>query len=329
MTSHDEGLGEAYGALGAVLIPLLRAEANTLDAYLETVACNVRITPTKTQAHCHFIALDGNRRPRVNDFARFIGHRIVDFAIPRSEVRRALAEAKLTGSVAPVAKLNSKARNLFTRLPKSGEGGEVLLSVLAETILRLPQVLTKMVLKTSSKMHVHGCDGIHLGVSQENGNLALYWGESKLYGNAADAVRECFASIAPFLLDSGGSSAAQDRDLQLMRDGIDLNDTALEEALKRYLNPDDSMFKRLEYRGLCLVAFDSDAYPATANSKEMEQVKNDVKRAFTDHKRQIQKRVSSEGIQRFCIEVFCLPFPSVEDFRKAFRMELGLSNGEA
>ena len=177
-------------------------------------------------------------------------------------------------------------------------------------------------------MHVHGCDGIHLSVNQDNGNLAMYWGESKLHSSATDAVRECLASIAPFLLDAGGAGAAQDRDLQLMRDGIDLNDNRLEEALKRYLNPDDPMFKRLEYRGLCLVGFDSDAYPTTPNSKELKALRDDIEQVFERRKHHIQTRVARENIHTFEIEVFCLPFPSVEDFRKAFRIELGLDNGQ-
>ncbi len=226
------------------LHPLLRAEPSQLKTYLEKVAYRVAISGTQTQAHCYFVALDGNHRPRVNDFARFVAERIVDFAIPRSEIKRALNEAQSTGSTAPITRLNNRAKNLFTKLPKSGEGGEVLLSLMAEGFLNIPQLFTKMVLKTSSEMHVHGSDGIHAGVN-EHGNLALYWGESKLYKNVNEAIKACFASLAPFLLDSGGSGATQERDLQLMRDGLSLDDPVLLEALKHFLNPDDPMFNKM------------------------------------------------------------------------------------
>lgn len=322
----EQAIENRYPDIYNRLIPLLRTKPDELNAYLEKVSCNVAIANTRTQAHCYFITLDGNQRPRVKDFAKFIGNSITDFAIPRSEIQRALNEAIKTGSATPTAKLNAKAQNLFTRLPKSGEGGEVILSVFAETVLRLPQMFTKMVLKTNTEMHVHGCDGIHVGVNETNGNLALYWGESKLYSDATSAIRECFASLAPFLLDSGGSSAAQERDLQLMRDGIDFDDTQLEEAMKHYLDPDDPMRNQLEYRGLCLVGFDSNAYPTEPNSKEVEQVKQDIEKVFDERKGHIQKRVTAEKIHSFEIQVFCLPFPSVEDFRKAFRFELGLAN---
>jgi len=325
----EQTVAEQHPDLYASLIPLLRTKSDDLDAYLEMVVCDAVISSTYTRAHCYFIALDGNRRPRVKDFAKFIGTRITDFAIPRVEINRAIHEAKRTGSTAPISLLNTKARNLFTKLPGSGEGGEVLLSILAETFLRLPQLFTKMVLKTSGEMHVHGSDGIHVGVNDQNGNLAVYWGESKLYKNAAAAVNQCFSSLAPFLLDAGGSGAAQERDLQLMRDGLSLDDPNLLEALKRYLNPDDPMFKLLEFRGLCLVGFDSDSYPTSPNSKEAHQIKEEIETAFEKNKKQILNRVTEEQIESFIIEIFCLPFPSVKDFRKAFRAELGLDGGQS
>ena len=90
--SEDE-IATNHGDLYKSLIPLLRRQPGDLDAYLNTVACNVKIDNTQTQAHCYFISLDGNKRPRVNDFARFISNKITDFAIPRSEVLSALNEA--------------------------------------------------------------------------------------------------------------------------------------------------------------------------------------------------------------------------------------------
>lgn len=325
----EQAVAEQYPDLYASLIPLLRTKADALDAYLEMVACNAVISNTHTRAHCYFITLDGNKRPRVKDFARFIGTRITNFAIPRLEIIRALNDALRTKSAAPTDLLNMKARNLFTKLPESGEGGEILLSILAETFLRLPQLFTKMILKTSEEMHVHGSDGIHVGVNDQNGNLAVYWGESKLYKNGAAAVKQCFSSLAPFLLDAGGSRAAQERDLQLMRDGLSLDDPKLLEALKRYLNPDDPMFKRLEFRGLCIVGFDSDSYPTSPNSKEAHQIKAEIETAFEKNKIQILHRVTKEQIESFVIEIFCLPFPSVDVFRKAFRAELGLDGGQS
>lgn len=307
----------------ALLIPLLRRNPDELQAYLTTVALNVQVDGTDTYAHCHFIALDGNKRPRVNDFAKCLASRIVDFAIPRQELKRAIDAAASSGSSEPIISLNNKAKALFSRLPKSGEGGELLLSVLAEAYLRLPQLFTKMVLKTSTEMHIHGSDGIHAGVA-ESGNLALYWGESKVFRNATEAVYKCFRSLAPFLLDNGGSESSQERDLCLLRDGISIDDLRLKEAIKKYLAPDDPMFNKLEYRGLCLVGYNSEAYPAKPNSKITEDLQIEIEQAFLKLQDHIKKRVNKEALETYCIHIFCLPFPCVDSFRTSFRKEVGL-----
>jgi hypothetical protein len=324
----EQEIAEKYPQIFNSLLSILknRIRPKELEAYLNTVALNVAVPNTNAFAHCHFIALNGNKTPRVKDFARFIAEKVTDYALPRGEILRALSDAIKRGSTSPITKLNNKARRLFSNLEQSGEGGEVLLSVLAENILQLPQLFSKMTLKTNSQMHVHGSDGVHVGINKENGNLALYWGESKLYKNSTNAVAECFKSLAPYLHDSGGSGAIQERDLQLIRDGIDLNDEGLEVALKKYLDPDDPMFNKVEYRGLCLIGFNLDAYPKSPNSKEISQLEQEIQANFATRKEIISRRIVEKKIHSFEIQVFCLPFPNVEEFRTAFKKEIGNIN---
>lgn len=326
MALGEEELAERHPVAYAQLIPLLRKCPYDLRAYLQKVDCNVRLEGSRCSAHGYFITLGPTRKPRVEDFAQFIGRKITDFAISRTEIKRAILENVKTNSTVATDALNQKARKLFTKLPKSGEGGEVLLSVLTETFLGLPQIFTKMILKTDPDVHVHGCDGIHAGVDSETGRLALYWGESKLYSDATSAIHNCFSSLAPYLLAEGGSSAPQKRELQLMRDHLVLPDPDLIKAIKHYLDPDDPMFLQLEYRGLCLVGYDSDAYPSDPNSKEAGDLLAEISEAFRLNLDRISKRVLAENLHKFDIEVFCLPFPSVSEFRRAFRSELGFKD---
>ena len=81
------------------------------------------------------------------------------------------------------------------------------------------------------------------------------------------------------------------------------------EALKRYLDPDNPMFKKLEYRGLCLVGFDSGYSPPSPNSKKAQQVKEEIETAFEKNKTQILNRVTEERIESFIIEILCYRFP--------------------
>jgi hypothetical protein len=49
-----------------------------------------------------------------------------------------------------------------------------------------------MDLKTDTRLHYHGADGVYAGVTPE-GLLKLYWGESKIYKDAGAAIRDCLA----------------------------------------------------------------------------------------------------------------------------------------
>jgi len=45
-------------------------------------------------------------------------------------------------------------------------------------------------------MHYHGAGGVYASVTPE-GMFKLYWGESKIYKDAATAIKDCLASVAP------------------------------------------------------------------------------------------------------------------------------------
>ena len=321
----EEQIQEQMPNLYASLLPLLRRCHEKLATFTQEVDASVSIDGTHASAHCYFISLDGNQRPRIDDFTVFLASKVTDFSIPRSRILKALREGAASGSTSPIDALNAEARALFTSQPRSGEGGEVLLSVLSENFLELPQLFTKMVLKTSTEMHAHGADGIHAGVTS-SGHLALYWGESKLHADISKAISNCLDSLAPFLKEAGGSRAKPKRDIHLMRDGVDVPSESLMNALKQYLDPDDPMHNNVEFRGLCLVGFDSDCYPTTPNTGCPE----DVKKALTEGLIRLIKSFSTSCKNRkldtFHIDVFFFPFPDVESFRKAFRRELGFAD---
>lgn len=308
--------------LAAALQKLARGERSELAALLHDVEVNTVIDGTRVICHCHSIHVDRAGRPRVEELTAAICESALDFAIPRREIERARARDVATGGTRQMTRLHNQARGLFTDIANSGEGGELLLFVLAEMLLRLPQVMCKMSLKTNPRMHVHGVDGVHAGVDPGTGQLALYWGESKIYHDATTAIRDCLASLAP-MLTAGGA----ERDLQLLQRAADLNDPALEQALRRFLDPRDPAHLELEFRGLCLVGFNSDAYPTTGAQQNA--VVAAVLAQLPGWKQSIQRRVRTERLDAFGIHVFCVPFPDVETFRVSMRRFLGVTSAAA
>ena len=304
---------------------LIRGTGNDLDAFIKKIYSDKQINHTRSRSYCSMLKLDGNGRPRVEDFAEFISMRLVDYSIPRSEIEKAKKIDIEQNSTIGTTKLVKKATALFTHLKKTGEGGEVLLYILVQEILKLPQLLCKMPLKTNPEMHYHGVDGIHVDFDKIENKLALYWGESKLYKDINQGISSCFESIKEFFITQGGSKSPQERDVQLIRDNIDLLDEKLEQSIVNYLDKDHPNFNKMQYRGVCLIGFDSDKYPTKPNSLLEHEVEERIKEEIEKWQNNLSSKiVSTPPLEDFILHVFLLPFPNVQEFRNAFLSEIGI-----
>ncbi|KFJ53446.1 Domain of uncharacterised function (DUF1837) [Bordetella bronchiseptica] len=247
---------------------------------------------------------------------------VVDYAIPRSKLADAKARDHRFNSTEAVAELVERAKRSFTDLANTGEGGEMLLFLLAERFLKLPQILCKMDLKTDTRMHYHGADGVYAGVTPE-GVLKLYWGESKIYGDASAAIRACLNSLAPFLIELEHEEAERERDLMLLSDKADLSNPALTDALKNYFDKSSVMSKRVQYCGVALVGFDAPFYPEADAKAVAEEIVKASRTELTGWSNSIGERLKLENLDQMEIEMFCIPLPSAEGFRAAFLKAMG------
>lgn len=127
------------------------------------------------------------------DYSRMVDNlleSVADFSISRK------TKEKYLGS--PMT-LSQKAREKFRDYKENkGELGEFLLFCFLEGHLNAPKILSKLELKTSTNMYVNGSDGIHF-LKLPSGNYQLIFGESKLYDDLTDGLRDAFQSINDFL----------------------------------------------------------------------------------------------------------------------------------
>lgn len=246
-----------------------------------------------------------------------------DYAIPRSKVAEARARDARFNSTEAIAELVERAKRSFTNLATTGEGGEMLLYLLAERFLRLPQILCKMDLKTDEKMHYHGADGVYAGVTPE-GVLKLYWGESKVYATAGEAISACLESLAPYLLEHEHEGAERERDLMLLSDKADLTNEALTAALRKYFDQSSPMSNRVRYCGVALVGFGVPFYPAEGVATVADEIAGAAKLALNDWVDKVGKGITKNKLERLEIEFFCVPLPSAQDFRNVFLEVMGL-----
>lgn len=290
-----------------------------LDGVLTAVGGAVQLGETQARFRCHFVRSDGNGRVRLRALTDTVAQSVVDYCLPRTRALEAYQRYVESGSTDRLVALATEARQLFTKLNTSGEGGELLLFVLLERLLGIPQIICKMNLKTNPQVHFHGVDGVHIQ-ALDSGGLAIYWCESKLHASVSSAIGDCFTSIAPYLLDEGDGSSQ--RDLALVRQFLDSGSPELDNVLVRYFSTTDPESARREIRGAALIGFDHDDYPDTS-SDDADAIAGATAASIADWGERVGGRVVAAGVQAFEIEVLCLPMPSVAGFRDAMRQSLG------
>lgn len=297
---------------------LVRGENQSLLDFLPLFEDAVTVPGTSTLVRTHFLAHDVNGTPAVEQLAGAMADAAVDFCIPRHKIERAVTEYLRTGSSATLVSLNEQARDLFVKSTGSGEGGELLLFLLLERVLRRPQLISKMPLKTSSAMHVHGSDGIHANLA-DDGVLDVYWGESKLYQSSSSAFKDCFESIAPFLKADGVEE--RKRDLLLVRDHLNVTQAELAAHLLEYFDESSPKTLRVRWNGVCLVGFDHEKYPnlSTLDDKQRQTVSEQVGRW---HKT-VGSRLEEFELVGVNIDLFCIPMPNVNALRKRVLERMG------
>ena len=307
-----------------VLEGLSRGEYTNFRPYLHEVIIDDEVDETCIRTYCYCLKLDGNGRPRLNDLIDKTTNYILNYAIPRSSIDKAIKHAHDTGGdTSEIVKLQNQARKLFNHLKNSGEGGELLLFALTESILKLPQLLCKMDLKTSEEMHVQGVDGIHCGVTEDEKKLGLYWGESKVHNYYSEAIDDCMSSISKILLSASASEKPIARDLQLLTRRLDLADEKLQNKLLHFIDSDEEGWNFTEMRGVCLVAFDYENYPRGPSGHSISEIAEQVKESFISWKRSLRRRAKNYKIEQFHMNFFLLPVTSAEEFRRIMQIKIG------
>lgn len=291
-----------------------------LEPYLTTVCHKSDVADTRISLNCHHVALDGSGQPRLIDLTEALSEWMVDYAIPRRALLAIENEPDHVRRRKTLA-LRKEAKNTFKKNGMSGEQGEMLMFVISEAILGLPQLLCKMDLKTDPEMHFHGLDGVHCGVGS-NENLAVYWCESKVEKDVGDAMGNALDGLRPFLLSAGTGDKDKKRELALVNRYMDLGDESLQKMVLDALDPSKVEFNSIEWRGICFIGFDTDLYPDGPNEKSAETLNNEFKAEIKNWMKSLEVRSKNRKLESFDIHFIFVPFGFCEDFRKAMSAAL-------
>lgn len=138
--------------------------------------------------------------PLIDDLARVLTDQCVYYALPRR--KRLELHEQIKKDISKIARTMALVRDVFVdfnaRYPeRASEVGEVLAYCIAQTHLSAAQVASKMALKTSANMPVHGLDGVH--AIFDDGVLTVFFLEAKLAGSARVGTTRYAKSAAEFL----------------------------------------------------------------------------------------------------------------------------------
>lgn len=310
------------GQLESLLGDFSHLSARLQQLNYDTTTCGDRI-----EVRCTYPSFRGGE-PTVNDLIDALVEHIVSFCLPRGEIKaaqRSLAEVDHVKAGLIVTKLHQKAKDLFIRAKKgssrSGEAGEIALYILNEWVLKAPQIVSKMHLKTNKNMPVHGTDGIHARFDPVSHNLFLYWGESKAHKALSSALGDALDSIKEF-----AENDQERREIEIISAYPDFGalDTETQKAFLEYLDPySKKSLKRVPIFS-CLLIHEFEPPKGNCSDEELEeQYISSLNSSVDRFIKGVSKKIKTKGLEMKRFEFFLLPVPSVQRFRDRFQSQIG------
>jgi hypothetical protein len=319
----------ASGVHLADIIASLSTDFSELKHVIRTLGSPSKGVVPGVSIRIHYLPFSEGKA-RIGELLDTVRAYICNFALSRAEiheVHRSVASASQQERLVAYTRLSTLASDLFIKAQKStgrnGECGELLLYLLTEWVLGAPQLLAKMSLKTSGQMPVHGSDGIHVKYDSDKDRLIFYWGEAKVHKSVNSAIKAAVDSIATTL-----KFAKLKEDIRLVRRFVHLTglSAAAQTELVEYLDPLNSKYDKKVNASVCLIGFDFDGF------KRIKGLSQDVIEAefcklldvsVSKASVKLCDELVDAGIHQHEMEVFFLPFESVNRLREEFQNSIG------
>jgi hypothetical protein len=295
------------------LSSLLSVDISEVSGLLKEFGPVARVKCDGICIHFHYIRFQNNT-PRINPFINKLCNHIVNFCLKRDKLKNV--------KTSQYRQLYKEAKLKFAQPKgaKTGEPGELILFFLLEGYARVPKIFSKMSLKTNNQMHVHGSDGVHLGINGQK--LVLHFGESKLYSVHTTGISEALSSVKDFVGTLGGSSIdTQDEfEISVLTDNLDIPPGPLRNRVMDALDPYSAARDDLEYIHSCFIGFDLGELTDSCNIEDFEIAYE--KKAESCYQNVLDKINKDPVLRSLSWQFFFIPFGSVDSFRKKFIDEL-------
>lgn len=298
---------------------------------LDNVLKEVSSSPRLEHPRLLFLRFRENE-PELNALAELLTDLLVDYAIPlskRQQANTAGSNSTTQGGTAAHVRLYREAKRLLIQYEKAsrgryGELGELLSYALAVNYLGAAQIGSKMALKTSQGMPVHGVDGLHVKAN-DDGTVTFFVLESKVMPDATDASREMVVSIADYRADR----AKKLNELRLVTDLSNFDALVGEqrEAAKSFFNVYQGNGNHLKRRDVHVgsLVFNESAYqdrlsldherPITIHEEHFEALYREKHGRF---KANLERQAMTKNLDLGNCIVFFVAVPDVNELKRVF-----------
>ena len=270
--------------------------------------------------------------PELDALAGLLTDLLVDYAIPlrkRQKANAAGSSSTTQGSTVMHARLYREAKRLLIEYEKTNQGrygeiGELLSYAIAVHYLGAAQIGSKMALKTSQGMPVHGVDGLHAKANAD-GTVTFFVLESKVMPDATDASRDMVASIADYRADPSKKL----NELRLVTDMSNFDALAGEqrEAAKSFFHEYQGNGNHLKRRDVHVgsLVFSESTYqdripvdhhkPITIHEDHLEKL---YKVKHGRFKENLERQAMKKGIDLVNCIAFFVAVPDINELKRVF-----------
>lgn len=284
------------------------------------------INGVNVDLHFKYLKFDPNNNPKIDKLIEILFAYFTHYCF--SSRKRSFDHLDDIEKEIMISKLKDEARELFRKWkkeditpdnqPKAGEVGEMILWLLMEVVLRAPQIVAKMDLKTNPNLEVFGSDGIHIKIDEDI--LNLYFGEAKFYKDIYGALDSAFTSIEKFHDDS-----MYTREYNLVTTHYKYLNTNQQDKVYQYITNQIAQ-DEVKIRHACLIGYDWEEYKKLDNENKRNNFVQNFTSLYEEETKRltslIQTRFDKFTKKEFAFDVFFIPFKSVQELRNAFNEKL-------
>jgi len=268
--------------------------------------------------------------PDIQSLAEFLWHQAVNYVIPirlRKRAREEIENAASGADFSPASRLIERTKKTFldfnTKYPhRASEVGELMAYLIALKYLDAVQIASKMALKTSNNMPVHGLDGIHACFL--NDIMTLYFLEAKLSASAKSGVEKYTESVKGF----GDNRKQYLLEYEIIADLNNLDSLSPENrnAALEYLDVYGSVKSQRLERSVGVICYSDKTVYSQKIPKDDKTPPSAHESAFASRlsknydplRKLVAEAFAQSELDISTCKVFFIPFPDVDLLRTAF-----------